>query len=767
MKKKFLALAALLCSATVCATVGAAVMNNNVQTVSAEATTTWTDTATGKKYTFEGNYAEQYGNIKATDIGDLVPTEYQLPLATENGISGEAVAVSGTSPNGYLNPCMIRLENQDWVKESGGVYFQFKTDDAWYTPAGLNGTTQTAASTLDQRIEVYYGDLRVFLIRTDANYDAADNEIKLQVYNQTSGKMLYEKGANQASLFNYFSENTQTGRYDMNQGWGTLLIRKYKCTAVDGDASAASGYWLKIRLGKPGEALSNWTTLVDLYVDAPMYNDTYDNFAIRNATMGVAGAPAYTITESGYENYQNRLHIRRGDGVVKATVATESYKDVAELTTENKPYADKFTMGWNTSSTTQWRLDETYDFLSGSSDRALGLEFRTKHTDTIVKNAAAAVGAYAEVFMILSVGTSSIYVDYNATNGLRFTPLNEANASTNVLTGFRDYTFLINDSIEYNPDKEYAWRITSSPVTYTDGNTSMDGKGSMVRIYFGEVDETTGMPAADWADKPIYEYYDPNVRTSTNANKVGLMVENAKVGNSTAHTMTFSSNQYVGVKTIVGDTVTVNAVERNGNYTLADLTSDTMLHIGWSKGASEYSADDFVAKNTTITVKESATYTALALKMNADKTADLRFRKRAENNNELEISLQWDVSSEDIGNVGYYFGNITYGYKITSNNGKNSGDVDCMELLTTDGVSAPYAYSVIQSGITDSDMEFTFQAYVKFMVEGKVFAIAYTAETDMATYGTSVKDVATAALTDEAYAELTAEEQALIQAKAQ
>lgn len=177
MKKKFLALAALLCSATVCATVGAAVMNNNVQTVSAEATTsTWTDTATGTTYTFEGDISK----FSTTDIGEIAAsTNYSKVLGTEVGYTGGAV--SNWAEN---DDCLIYLTDQAWTKTTNGIHFSFETNNVWRRPAGTN-TSETTAT----RIEIYYGDLRLYLVRDG-------NNLKPEIWSRGTSTLTLTPGTN-------------------------------------------------------------------------------------------------------------------------------------------------------------------------------------------------------------------------------------------------------------------------------------------------------------------------------------------------------------------------------------------------------------------------------------------------------------------------------------------------------------------------------------------------------------------------------------------
>jgi hypothetical protein len=109
----------------------------------------------------------------------------------------------------------------------------------------------------------------------------------------------------------------------------------------------------------------------------------------------------------------------------------------------------------------------------------------------------------------------------------------------------------------------------------------------------------------------------------------------------------------------------------------------------------------------------------------------------------LEISLKWNVKANDSSNVGYYFGGIKFGYVLTADNGKTSGDVEVNNV--TDGFTTPYEYGVIQSNIGEAsyDMKFTCQAYVE--LNGVKY---YTAAADMENDGRSVDIVADAATAD-------------------
>ena len=710
MKKRFLALVAMLCSATVCAAVGATVMGNDAQstTVSAEAvTSTWTDSATGTTYTFEGNI-EQH---TTQDLGDLIQSNYQTSLATEYGMVGGAVYFGGSAVEVTANnPSMVLVPDASWATGTGGVHFQFKTDNEWYQPAGTDNTGASVASMnqdLRLGLEVWLGDIRILIYRL-GGWD--NSPLGATVYTYTGAKELKAHGA---VAYNFFTKTN--GKFLMND-YAEMKISRYKCTS-------ANGYWLKISLLKPSDSNFN-TQKIDIYngyVAANMSKENYTHFGIRNSTLRQAGQFGYKITEAGYENYQCNLHIRRGDGRVDATLGTETYKDVADLSDLNATLANNYAMGITNSSATDRWIDKDEDFLpiSNMGDGALGLEFRAKHVgntlNTFVTN------GYTNSFMLMNLGSSSVMVDYHSGwKTIAFRPFNEsdwkfvgansygANAHSKEHSPYR---------FTYDVSSEYVWRMTRTPIIK---KTADDGKGALVRIYLGKINTATDAPVEGWDNKPVFEYIDPYSRTmTTDSAKRGVLVRNTTlngVANGT-HTMTFSSNKYVGIKTIVGEEETVNKVVRGGDYSLTDLSEGKLIHVGWSKGADVYSASDFMKTEQQFTnLHQSATYTALAVNLDMEKTAAIRFLgKRIDGVSvPTEISLKWKATAEDISNAGYYFSGITFGYKTYASNGENSGDIEVERIAN--GMSTPYTYSVIQANIGEEDysMNFSCQAWVAF-----------------------------------------------------
>ena len=238
MKKKFLALVALLCSATICATVGATVMNNNVQTVSAEATTsTWTDTATGTTYTFEGDVNETKATLTTTDLGDLGPAEHRLPLATATGLTAEASNMDDPLQLAYNKNGSLYLPDQAWTGETGGIHFAFKTEDAWYKPAGTKAGT--AESSAFGRMNFFYGNLYIDMQPEGVNGTNLQARLSLVA----NGKVSYGSIMGMKTIaWGYFNAKDGQGKNGMSD-YSEIKIAKYKCTSAD-------GYWLKVYITK-------------------------------------------------------------------------------------------------------------------------------------------------------------------------------------------------------------------------------------------------------------------------------------------------------------------------------------------------------------------------------------------------------------------------------------------------------------------------------------------------------------------------------------
>ena len=744
MKKRFLAFMALLCSVTVCATVGVTAMNKeNAQVVSAEAvTSTWTDTA-GTTYTFEGDVRETRATITTTDLGDIGPNEHRLPLATATGLTGEASNMDNV-PSAGQDASTLYLPDQAWTGETSGLHFAFKTEGAWYKPAGtLNGEAQISDG---GRISIFYGDIMLEL-RQPTDLPTA---LTARIWTMVDAGKPYTNAIMSWKTIErntFFSATDAYGKKTMAD-YSEIKIARYKCTS-------ASGYYLKIYISVPGtDFATSAYTIYDGYVNAPMSSSTFDYFAIRNGSLGYAGVLGYKISEAGYDSsLQNRLSIRRGDLQVKATVATETYKDVADMTDINKTLAEDFTMGLNSANISGYKPtavgNDIYSGNTKSTTQPIGIEFRTKHVDggTAIKTK-----TISECFMLLNVGTECLYVNYNATYGaINFQPVPKVGSGSTIygrsLLMRSPYLTVTpcTAPFTYDPSAEYAWRITYSPVQYTNGDTTMNEKGAMVRIYMGKVDATTGMPASDWANKPLFEFFSILPTKSTYTGGFGLGVDSTMLDNNDSHEMVFSSNKYVGIKTIIGEESTMTPVVRGGSYTLTPMTGEGITQIGWSKGAEHYTEDDFVVNNKEFTdLRESATYTALGFKLEADEKAAIRFRVRTVDGvkQPLELSLKWNVTVTDIGNAGYYFGSIAFGYKLTASNGATT-EKDVKNV--SDGIYTDYTYGVIQSNITADwyTIKFVCQGYVR--INGQTY---YTDLPDMDEYGRSVDYIADMATND-------------------
>ena len=159
MRKKLLAMASLLCAATLCAGVGVATLGNEVNTVvsAEESTFTYTDKK-GTEYTLIGNRTEDMTKWAYTvdDLGDLVDDRHKMILATEDGYVGSPVPV-GANQNDSASPTMLSLNAQDWTTTTGSVSFQFKTSEEWYTPTYEENGATTAGKHTASRIYVYFG----------------------------------------------------------------------------------------------------------------------------------------------------------------------------------------------------------------------------------------------------------------------------------------------------------------------------------------------------------------------------------------------------------------------------------------------------------------------------------------------------------------------------------------------------------------------------------------------------------------------------------
>ena len=378
MRKKLLAMASLLCAATLCAGVGVATLGNEVNTVvsAEESTFTYTDKK-GTEYTLIGNRTEDMTKWAYTvdDLGDLVDDRHKMILATEDGYVGSPVPV-GANQNDSASPTMLSLNAQDWTTTTGSVSFQFKTSEEWYTPTYEENGATTAGKHTASRIYVYFGGTYFYMQPTGSGH------LDFKIYDRNSttllaGNTAITRDAGSCRINYFFCEGgVETGAltYEMSD-YATLRFERY-------EVKDQGAYLLKIGCSMPGK--TGITTVYRGIVPYSINNSSYDDFAIKNCLMGYATNKAAVITESGYENFSCNLYVRRGDGVVNAKVGTETYKDVATLTDMNKGLAENFAMGFTPELAGTAGICYDYDINEfATSDSlhtgdALGIEFRAK-----------------------------------------------------------------------------------------------------------------------------------------------------------------------------------------------------------------------------------------------------------------------------------------------------------------------------------------------------------------------------------------------------
>ena len=727
MKKKLLAIASLLCSGVLCAGVGAlALSNENTQTVQAEGiTSTWT--SGGKTYTFEGNKDVH----TTTDIRDLGMHDL---LETNEGVTGYNVNPYNTKF--AKQNCMIFDENAAWLNQTGGVKFQFKTDDYWYSPDGEDAVGGQAYGKFDTvYMNVYYGDLRIRIEYANWGKGNSKNVIA-RIFQDCGSAEDSAHGASARYISNFFEttadDTAPNGALGYMKDYATLEISKYKCVAIDGDASSALGYWFKLSL--------NGTVLYNKYIPKAMTTSTLNDFGIENTTAGRVGQEGYKITDTKWLGHTNLLTVKSTHATATATTDTEVWKDAADMTAENKQLADDMAKGFETGS--YGRYYTAYNFHSAGSKDSMGVEFRAKPTQNKLQNSG--VSPYS-AFMGMYAGSTYCFITYStAYQKLQLWAWNKNTGADLLKT---TYVW------DYDINAEYAWRITRTNVNFADA--SMNGKGAVIKLYMGKINPETDKPEEGWDSKPIIHIYDHTDRVGIATRRgLGFAPYALQDGGSYSgsnlyhHTMEFSSNKYVAITTNVNGKETVNRVERGEDFTLAPVAAENTIQIGWSKGAQTYTVGDFVANNTVLAnVTNSATYYAKTIEMKADKAASMRFRKRGDN--PLEIALKWNVVATDSGNVGAYFGNIKFGYKMTASNGASYEDY---VTNFTNGFTTPYAYSVIQSNISEEyyTTRFAFQAFVEF--NGQRYYTEYidpnAQDTDGKYLGRSVDYVADCAAAD-------------------
>ena len=728
MKKKLVALVSLACASILCLGIGIGLVANGNEiksTAYAEGvTTTWSNG--GKTYVFEGDTATHV----AKDIRDLGMHDL---LNTNEGVTGHN---ANPYQNTYAkNQVMVGAENAAWIGETGGVKFKFKTNSYWYSPHAKDSVGGQDYPAMDTNcyINIYYGDLRIRI--EFANWGKGNSRnVIARIFQDCGSTDDSAHGASARYISTFFANKADdaapNGQLAYMADFATLEISKYKCLSIDGDASAALGYWFKLSL--------NGQVLYNKYIPKAMTTSSLNDFGISNATAGRVGQEGAKIIDEKWIGHSNLLTVKStyADDAATATVENETYKDVADMADVNKTLSDKLAYGFGEGS--YGRFYAANNFYPSGTPNSVGIEFRSvQRYDKMINSTHSPELA----FMGMYAGSTYIYLNYSrAYKKISIW-------AYNCLKG-GDLAPVTTYNWDYDLAAEYAWRITRTNVNFAD--SSKAGKGAIIKLYMGKINPATDMPEEGWDDAPIYQVYDAYDRVGkVDRRGLGFAAYTIQDGHSLAHNMYWSSNKYVGVKTTVNGETVVNRVPLGGSFELQDLSESNLLHIGWSKGAAQYEEGDFVANGTVLSnLHESATFNALTMKLSADKKASIRFRQRFVDGAylPLEISLKWNVKAEDLGNVGYYFGGIKFGYKLTADNGATV-EKDVKNI--SDGVYNPYEYSIIQSNIQEASYarKFTCQAYVE--LNGVKY---YTEEVSMDEFGRSVDFVA-----DRAAADLRAE----------
>lgn len=418
--------------------------------------------------------------------------------------------------------------------------------------------------------------------------------------------------------------------------------------------------------------------------------------------------------------------------------SNETYTDIADYGV----YENEYATGIEHTSTKAY-TSATYELWDtskkGDTPANAGIEFRMKSKETIaeLKEIMAAQSYTGVLWMFANVRLGySFFQIYVASN------LSSIGIQMGHFNNGMKYLARQDNLIAFEDNAEYVFRFTRTALDAEIDN----GYGALVRVYLGKVNPETNQPEAGWDATPVYEdwaWYDRNSTSKV----CGISVETGGINNKyneMPHTLTISSNKYVGIKTVAGETETFAKIERGKNYTFPVMqTPENVLHVGWTKGAATYSEEDYAAAGASVTVNKSGTYTPMKFGLQASKAASLRFRQRIVNGQALpvEVSLKWNVTATDTENLINYFGDLKFGYKVAAANGKVSKDI-AAEKYSVDG--NVYSYSVVQSNIGEYiDMKFTCQAYVE--VCGMKY---YTAQADMETDGRSVAIIAQRAVDD-------------------
>lgn len=482
-------------------------------------------------------------------------------------------------------------------------------------------------------------------------------------------------------------------KYAWNVGSGMGSVRTRYMLSNNFDTSAAHTYEVTRRLVNGDETAGlEKGYLLSFYIDRGTANEV-----VLKVNSGFAAESRFHCMNFTANFGKNVI---AGDAY--SNYGEETYTDLGELN-------DNIAYGVTNTSGARWDYEPNSAKVKTVANTD-GFEVRFKGVSQNALLAAPTSNAYG--FMRAEVGTASALFDLRKSGDnyvVGFDTWNTSIAHTNMgsyLTG-----------IVYEDGAEYVVRMTRTAFNYQG---TMAGKGSIIRIYMAKVDAATGAPADGWDAAPVAQWVDRGAYVNGSGYKAGneslcLAPTNTHNSAANAHSVYFSSNKYVGVKTIVDGTPTVNKVVRGEDFTLP--TVDNL--VAWS-------GETVVKAGATLAdVNESATYTAQTLTISDSAYSALRFRpidKAADlTADNIQVSIKWTatVNRADVENIAEALGaSYEIGYVVTKH-GATDADEDMKSPETAVENFAGNTFAVLQSGITeaDYDTEFSMQSYVKFTLE--------------------------------------------------
>lgn len=482
-------------------------------------------------------------------------------------------------------------------------------------------------------------------------------------------------------------------KYAWNVGSGMGTVRTRYMLSNNFDTSAAHTYEVTRRLVNGDKDGFEKGYLLSFYIDKGTANEI-----VLKVNSGFAAESRYHCMSMSANFGKDVI---AGDVYSNYGKETETYTDLGELN-------DNIAYGVTNTSGARWDYEPNSAKVKTVANTD-GFEVRFKG---VSQNALlAAPTAEALAFMRAEVGTASALFDLRKSGDnyvVVFDTWNTSIAHTNMGVYWTN--------IVYEDGAEYVVRMTRTALNYQG---TMAGKGSIIRVYMAKVDAATGAPADGWDAAPVAQWLDKGAYVNGSGYKAGneslcLAPTNTNNSAANAHSVYFSSNKYVGVKTIVDGTPTVNKVVRGEDFTLP--TVDNL--VAWS-GETVVKADATLAD-----VNESATYTAQTLTISDSAYSALRFRpidKAADlTADNIQVSIKWTatVNRADVENIAEALGaSYEIGYVVTKHGATDPEDMKSPETAVASFVGN--TFTVLQSGITAADYntEFSMQSYVKFTLE--------------------------------------------------